>query len=922
MDFSELRELTIPDGQVFQILDAESNVLWRRPTILQVKKITSDTYASSTTYNNESFILLNIYPLYTDPLNVNSHVTVKYGGKQWDLDFTGSNAKSVYFGTFNGDPQYADTPDEGALIIEGEYSNFTVGSFNPEKNSTSYCGCITDVVRWGISSIYSYAFRSCINLTSLEIPDFITNIGFGAFDGCKNLTSVRISSVANWCEITFGDLYANPLYYAKNLYVNDNLVTNLSIPSGVASISEYAFYNCSSITSIEIPASVTSIGNSTFRGCSNLAGVYISDITSWCGIDFNSYESNPLYYAKNLYLNNSLITELLIPEGAVNIGSYAFYGCDYIASVAIPNSLASIGEGAFGGCTSVANVYISDLAKWCEIDFAGAESQPMNYSNLYVNGTLLTDLLIPENTTTIKPYSFSGCACLNSVIINNNVVNIGDGAFYGCAGLTNIDIPNSVVNIGDGAFYNCSSLNSIILPDSITEISDHTFALCSSLVGVEIPNSIVSIGTQAFIKCTSLTHVVIPEDTTYIGEYAFQGCSNLEYINIPDSITVLNKYVISRCPKLTTIILPNSITAIEEGAFWENTGLKSIIIPSSVISIGNSAFNNCTRLSSVEIPDSVTSIGGSAFIGCTNLASVSIGNNVSDIKVYAFSDCPNLIKITLPKTPPSLASANAFENNHASRLFYVPLAEDIAVYEATRQWSSFAGMFNTINPISITFNANGGTGTMEVQTAAGRTNINTNLFIRNGYYFTGWNTSADGSGVAYVDNQLITPANSNITLYAQWSNQHALTYKHSNKSGYYQNTATGHQEIYELRINGVDQGKRGAFTNAAQSIPCTYGDIVEVACTWWDDGCVAASVDIYYPSSNSVSNNGSNRPSGYYPYGSSSSFKFSSVDRVAYLKFKVLGDITVNFISKTNAPAIINKEAYWDCEISGNIEII
>ena len=246
------------------------------------------------------------------------------------------------------------------------------------------------IISDSVTSIGDYAFYDCDGLTSITIPDSVTSIGYSAFENCSSLTSV-----------TIGD--------------------------NVTSIGYRAFRDCSSLTSITIPDSVTSIGDYAFYHCSKLTSVYITDIAAWCNIKFEDYYANPLYCADNLYVNNKLITELVIPEGVTSINEnvfrgfggfnrlvlpksmsvvsdYAFYGCKGLKTVMIPETVYEINKYAFDGCSALSVVeYGGSEAEWSDV-YIGTNNDPILNAKINYNSLMF----IPnENEITVEQYTFS-----------------------------------------------------------------------------------------------------------------------------------------------------------------------------------------------------------------------------------------------------------------------------------------------------------------------------------------------------------------------------------------------------------------------------------------------------------------------------------------------------------------------------------
>ena len=267
------------------------------------------------------------------------------------------------------------------------------------------------------------------------------------------------------------------------------------VTCSVTSIENYAFDGCSDLTSIVIPNSVTSIGRYAFWCCSRLTGVVIGNSVTSIG--------------EQAFRGCSGLISIEIPNSVTSIGREAFYDCSRLTSVVIGSSVTSIREGAFRDCSRLNEVHISDLVAWCGIDFFGStNANPLYYAeNLFLNGELVTELVIPDGVTKIKYYAFYNCSGLTSIEIPNSVTSIGYQAFRGCSGLTSVEIPNSVTSIGDDAFYYCTGLTSVVIGSSVTSIGSLAFYGCSGLTSVTIGSGVKDIRSMAFTKCENLADV-------------------------------------------------------------------------------------------------------------------------------------------------------------------------------------------------------------------------------------------------------------------------------------------------------------------------------------------------------------------------------------------------------------------------------
>ncbi len=229
------------------------------------------------------------------------------------------------------------------------------------------------VLSSNITSIESWTFYQCDTLSNIIIPDSITLISSSAFESCKKLKTIQIgNSVATIGDKAFRDC---------------NSLTSIEIPNSVETIGSEAFWNCYSLECIDIGSGLISISREAFYNCIELKDVYIADIAAWCNISFSHTSANPLCLAENFYLNDELITQLVIPETVTMITAYAFLNCRTITSVIIPSSVKIIDHDALY-CSNLTSVYYEGTTEdWGKMK-VGIMNQPlMNATRYYYSET-------------------------------------------------------------------------------------------------------------------------------------------------------------------------------------------------------------------------------------------------------------------------------------------------------------------------------------------------------------------------------------------------------------------------------------------------------------------------------------------------------------------------------------------------------
>ncbi|MCD8332458.1 MAG: leucine-rich repeat domain-containing protein [Oscillospiraceae bacterium] len=331
---------------------------------------------------------------------------------------------------------------DGTLTISGtgEMENYSLDAFattttytTPWYNMSSEIQTI--VIEEGVTSIGDYAFIFISADTT--IPDSVTSIGAGAFEGNDQLE-----------QVSFGDKFTY--------------------------IGEYAFFLCSGLVSVSIGGSDVDIGDEAFAGCESLTYVNIGSVSTVgdrafsCGqLQEVTLGGSVQALGEKVFMDCDSLTRVTIDGSGMSIGFRAFYDCDTLNSVSF-GTVSTVGNSAFAGCDQLGDVTLDGVTSIGWLAFCSSG---------------LTSITISGSDAKIGESALSSCSDLTSATISG-VAAMDEEAFQFCSSLTEFAIPEGVTAIKKRTFFQCTQLTAITIPVSVTFIGDSAFYSCEALTDI------------------------------------------------------------------------------------------------------------------------------------------------------------------------------------------------------------------------------------------------------------------------------------------------------------------------------------------------------------------------------------------------------------------------------------------------------
>ena len=553
-------------------------------------------------------------------------------------------------------------PREGAIIEDGFV-------FGPEKKTIYFAPFSLEgeyVIPEFVTKIGGRAFEGCNKLTSVIIPNSVTDFGYKPFAECYILKKSAYPSgllYNPFNDTGYRGIYLE--YPREGAIIEDGFVFGpeksaiyfaplslegeYDIPGSVSEICENAFYGCSNLTSVIIPNSVTKIGENAFwySGLTSVKATAINppvmNDNSFQGRYNTAALSVPVEAtADYLATNWTLFKDFRIGDSETSGQTYETGNLKYMLipgktqedknlAVVIPGDYSSLTEVTIPERFTVSENGANDRYYVDGIGFK-AFNRCSNLATVTFNSRNASSL--------IGDYAFAGTK-ISALTIPETVESIGNHAFDGCNSLTGIVIPGSVKTIGDYAFYD-TPLNKIDLNEGLETIGEYCFSASKSETEIEpiyIPSTLTSVGANAFenLKCP------------YVNISDLTAWCNIDFGNNSSNPAARSQGLHLNGELIENLVIPESVNAIKSYAFYYNRGLKSVKFNEALQSIGREAFRYCgdwlfgPGLSTVVIPGNVTAIGELAF-GSSNVNDLTLAYGAEQIEIgrNAFPDLTSL----------------------------------------------------------------------------------------------------------------------------------------------------------------------------------------------------------------------------------------------------------------------------------------
>ena len=774
-----------------------------------------------------------------------------------------------------------DLPEGCARIDDGAFRDCTwiqevslaAGLTNIGVAAFANCtGLSVLIAPEGLEAMGEGAFSNCWRMVSVSLPVSLNEIGENCFWNCKNLVGVTVPTHVQPLKTLFPAAY--------------DQLTSIVIAEGEDRLVEGAFDGCATVKEIVLPETVTEIPAATFRNCVSLERMAFPAAVKEIGDE--------------AFAGCVGLTRLNLPAGLEGIGARAFEGLSELEQVAIPDGVTAIGAVAFAGCGAVRQVRLPGGVTTLAAAFPDAyekivraevpEGTTELIAGLFDGCAALESFAIPASVTDIGARAFAGCGALKAIVLPVGLKMIGDAAFSGVSGILELEIPSSVESLGAGAFTGCAALRSVTLPGDTGTLADIFPDAYKAMVSVTVTDGTETLNDGFFAGCVSLKAVELPTSVAAIGAGAFEDCTSLASVGIPAGVTSLGAGAFRGCSALAEVTLPGGLSVLENEVFADCALLASVTVPESVTTLGSRIFDGCTALRLVKFIGNAPQVAADAYAGTPNelVTQVATGSRGWDgiatsrnLPEFWPSGTthgigwwdPSRFEVTFDCNDGSGTSETVEEITDTT--YKLPDADPVHPGAAFLGWWTEAVNGARVTPVTrvmrtsahtlyahwrpfsytVTFDANGGTGTMEelAMTVDEPTKLPSRGFVRIDHDFAGWALEPEGE-VAFADGDEVVNLSivdgGTVRLYAVWVEREwsaadylgvpGLVFSSDGDADWFPDVETSHDGLGSMRSGEIGIADVGETTRSTlRTTVAGKGTLT----FWWKVNCEGPDPD-------------------------------------------------------------------------------
>nr|WP_318659499.1 leucine-rich repeat domain-containing protein [uncultured Treponema sp.] len=406
----------------------------------------------------------------------------------------------------------------------------------------------------GLTEIPSRCFIGVTSLAGLTLPPSVTKIrqyslygtGIDTFVIPDTVTTLEKYALNGIKNITIGSGITT---ITRSCFEDDSALEEIRIPDTVTSIQACAFVNCVNLKTVYIGKGVQTIKDA--YGTSN--GIFRCTTTNHLENIFvdpdNQYfeDDNGILYTKGKtkllhYPIDNKTENLVIPDSCTEIANdnHAFAMRENLKTITIGSGLTTFTAGSLGRFSALENITVSSANEtyksvdgiWMSKDGTKIVLYPAKKSGI--------TYVMSNDVVEIEKQAFACNQNLQSVTFSSNLKKTGIGIFNKATGLKSITLPDSLTDMQGAFCWECTSLETAVIGNEIETLGVTMFKGCTNLKSVTIGSKVTTIGNMDFQDCPVLTEITIPASVTKIGQNAFAGSDGLTKITFEDSTSVWN----------------------------------------------------------------------------------------------------------------------------------------------------------------------------------------------------------------------------------------------------------------------------------------------------------------------------------------------------------------------------------------------